>query len=188
MKLSVIVSTAVLLSSAYAATQDANPFVEPIHPRYTVTQLIPYSLNVESPEFLPRDSTTCSIGIGREMNSLNWDVTVYNVPQPERQDWNIMGTLKYAFMDKGDSITVKGLAQDITITNVDNAPVFNYDIPALKAPLDTTGAFTKVKLNFQMGDVKWDTSACGADNVAFTAGRESWSCNFACPSSTGKEL
>jgi len=146
------------------------------------------NLNVESPEIVPRaGSGTCSIGIGRESGSVRWDVTVYNVPQSQRQDVNIISTLTYAHMDKGDSITVKG-PSDITITNVDNAPVFNYDIPDLKAPLDNPNAFTKVKLQFKMGDTTWDTGDCGAANVAFTAGREGWSCDFPCTFASQREL
>jgi hypothetical protein len=77
---------------------------------------------------LPRDTSTCSLGIGRVSGSINWDVTVYNVPQSLRQDVNIVATAKNQIMGKGQSLTVNG----ITITNVDNAPgmsAVNIDIP-----------------------------------------------------------
>ena len=84
-------------------------------------------------------------------------------------------------MDKGQSITVSG----ITITNVDNAPVFDYDVPELRAPLDDpANGVTKVQLEFQLGSTKWTTDDCGAGNVIWSAGRESWSCDFACGSVT----
>jgi len=164
MKLSVTLSAALLYSSTCAAV-----------------------LKAGSPEVVPRDSTTCSIGIGRDLNSLNWDVTVYNVPQPLRQDVNIVSTLKHAFMDEGGSITVKGPSQDIKITNKKNTPVFDYSKPDLVAPLDNQDAETKVLLNFEMGDTTWDTSSCSPNNVVF-ASRESWSCDFPCTLSSAKEL
>lgn len=79
-----------------------------------------------------------------------------------------MGTLSLALMDKGDSITVKGLPQDVKITNVDNAPVFTYDNPVLVAPLDNPKAVTKVKLQFEMGDSNWDTDSCYAQPTVRT--------------------
>ena len=112
--------------------------------------------------------------------SINWDVTIYNVPQPERQDVNIVGTATFVPMDKGQSITVTG-PPTVTITNVDNAPVFTYDIPELQAPIaDPSNGLTKVQLKFESGNNTWTTDDCGAGNVIFSAGRESWSCDFVC--------
>lgn len=45
-------------------------------------------------------------------------------------------------MGRGESITVPtsaGVPQAITILNVDNAPVFNYDVPELRANWDGPG-------------------------------------------------
>lgn len=47
----------------------------------------------------------------------------------QRQDWNIIATLRNQNLGKGESITVltsAGVPQAITITNVDDAPVFEY--------------------------------------------------------------
>jgi len=148
------------------------------------------NLNVESPEIAPRaGSGTCSIGIGRMIGHVNWYVTLYSVPQAERQDVDIIATLKNAHMDKGDSITVNG-PPDITITNVDNAPVFNYDIPVLKEPLNNPDTLTKVKLQFEIKDtnVKWDTDDCWASSVVYSGAWESWSCDFSCTLPHAKEL
>jgi len=143
----------------------------------------------------PRASSgTCSIGIGRESGSVLWDVTVYNCPQPQRQDVNIMGIMRNAHMDKGETITVENInggIGDIAITNVDNAPVFNYDLPDLKAPIDDPWAGkTRVKLDFEIksANLKWTTDDCGPGSVIFSAGRESWTCEFPCATSTAKEL
>ena len=69
----------------------------------------------------------------------------------------------------------------VTVSNVDNAPVFTYDVPELQAPLDDpSNGFTKVELHFSSGGTNWTTSDCSAGNVIFSAGRESWSCDFAC--------
>lgn len=84
----------------------------------------------------PRQSTdtttttsTCSIGIGRQSGSESWDLTVYDVAQAaQRQDWNILTTLKNQVMGKGESITVASSAGAITITNVDDAPAFDYTL------------------------------------------------------------
>ncbi len=84
-------------------------------------------------------------------------------------------------MDKGQSITVRG-PESVTITNVDNTPAFDYDIPTLQADftLDSTGK-TKVKLDFvSSGNVTWTTDDCWAGSVVWSAGLESWSCDFAC--------
>ncbi|KAE9375894.1 hypothetical protein N431DRAFT_370828 [Stipitochalara longipes BDJ] len=126
---------------------------------------------------------TCSIGIARIFGDINWDITVYNVPASDRQDINIIATLPNAVMDKGQSVTVSnGVPQPITITNVDNAPVFDYDVQVLQAPLDNPDAgITKVQLTFEVeGGPKWTTKDCWAGSVIFSAGWESWSCDFAC--------
>jgi len=49
---------------------------------------------------------------------------------------------------------------------------------------------TKVDLSFEIKDtgVKWTTADCGAGNTIFSAGIESWSCDFACDLSAAKEL
>jgi len=155
MKLSAIIPTALLYSGICAALEEA--------------------------ELLPRDTSLCSLGIGRVAGEIRWDITVYNVPQALRQDVNIIATATGQVMDKGQSITVNG----ITITNVDNAPVFDYDVPELVAPLaDPANGITKVELQFEMGSTNWTTADCGAGNVIFSAGRESWSCDFACGSLT----
>jgi hypothetical protein len=129
-------------------------------------------------------SATCSIGIARIFGDINWDITVYNCPASDRQDINVISTLPNAVMDKGQSVTVSsGVPHPITITNVDNAPVFNYDIQDLKAPLDNPDVgMTKVQLTFEIKDVglKWTTKDCWAGSVIFSAGWESWSCNYAC--------
>jgi len=95
-------------------------------------------------------------------------------------------------MDKGQSITVSsGVPNAITITNVDNAPVFDYDEAVLVAPLDGVGnGLTKVDLSFEIKDtgVNWTTADCGAGNTIFSAGIESWSCDFACELTSAKEL
>ena len=91
--------------------------------------------------------------------------------------------MKNAVMDKGDSVIISSLPQPITITNVDNAPTFDYDIPELKADYTnpTTGD-TKVHLKFEVKGtgVKWDTSDCWAGNVVLSGGWESWSCDYSC--------
>jgi hypothetical protein len=113
------------------------------------------------------------------------------VPQPLRQDINIIAKLKNAKMDKGQSITVSWPAQAITITNIDNAPVFDYDVPEVRAPItDPNTGKTKVKLQFESKDanVKWTSDDCGAGNVVLSGGRESWSCDFPCTVSQAKEL
>jgi len=105
------------------------------------------------------------------------------VPAAERQDINIIATVQNAVMDKGGSVTVSsGVPQPITITNVDNAPVFDYDVEVLQAPLDNPDVgITKVQLAFEVeGGVKWTTEDCWAGSVIFSAGWESWSCDFAC--------
>lgn len=82
-------------------------------------------------------TTNCSIGIGRVSFRDNWDLTVYNVPlSAQRQDYNIIATLKRQPIGKGESITVPtsaGVPQAITISNVDNAPVFTYNVPELRS-------------------------------------------------------
>lgn len=141
----------------------------------------------------PRDNAVnCSIGIGRFSGTTLWDITVYNVPQPLRQDVNIVTTLKNVPMAEGESITVsKDVPQAITITNVDNKPVFDYDIPELKAPIaDPNNGKTQVQLKFEIKDagLSWTSDNCGAGNVIYSAGIESWSCDFACPQTSTKEL
>ncbi|XMA10901.1 hypothetical protein WAI453_003692 [Rhynchosporium graminicola] len=125
---------------------------------------------------------TCSLGIGRQFADIYWDVTIYNVAQPKPQDFNIMAQLKMAKMDKGDSIAVSWPPHTINITNVDNAPVFTYNEPNLKAEFtDFEPGETKVALQFQVGTSKWTTDDCSASSVVFSAGREGWACNFPCP-------
>ncbi|KAE8454586.1 hypothetical protein EG329_000209 [Mollisiaceae sp. DMI_Dod_QoI] len=159
-----------IIAVFYSACCAAEPAVENIQER-----------NVQNNE---RDSTgTCSIGIARWFGSISWDVTVYNVPQPLRQDNNIIATLTNAEMDKGQSITIQSPASAITITNVDNAPVFDYDIPELKASIsDPATGQTQVKLEFVLanGNHTWSTDDCYAGSVVFSAGLESWSCDFPC--------
>ncbi|KAH8593810.1 hypothetical protein B0O99DRAFT_626225 [Bisporella sp. PMI_857] len=148
--------------------------------------------SIDNREAAKKDNTgTCSIGIGREMNSINWDITVYNVPQLQRQDVNIIATLKHVPMPKGGSVTVPSPAKAITITNVDNAPVFTYDEPVIKAPfLDPKTGVTNVELKFEIkdGNVTWTSDDCGPVNVAFTGGREGYSCDFPCTVSLEREL
>jgi hypothetical protein len=97
-----------------------------------------------------------------------------------------------ANMGKGDSITVtQGVPHPITITNVDNAPVFDYDVPELRANMaDPQTGLTKVQLKFEIPDQKlsWTSADCGAGSVVFSAGIESWSCDFACQTPSAKEL
>jgi len=97
-----------------------------------------------------------------------------------------------ANMGKGDSITVsQGVPQPITITNVDNAPVFDYDVPELRAPVaDPNTGKTVVQLKFDIPDAKysWTTADCGAGNVVWSAGIESWTCDFPCNAAPTKEL
>jgi len=129
-------------------------------------------------------ASTCSIGIARVFGDINWDITVYNIEAANRQDINIIASPKNQVMDKGQSITIKdGVPQPITITNVDNAPVFDYDIEDLKAPLDNPDpGLTKVQLTFEIEEagLKWTTKDCWAGSVIFSAGWESWSCDYAC--------
>lgn len=69
----------------------------------------------------------------------------------------------------------------VTVTNVDNAPAFAYDVPTLQLPLDAPGAgATKVQLKFESGNSSWGVADCWPGNVIFSAGWESWSCDFAC--------
>jgi hypothetical protein len=130
------------------------------------------------------NSGTCSIGIARIFGDINWDLTVYNVPASDRQDFNIIATMQNAVMDKGESITVTtGIPQPIKITNVDNAPAFDYDVQVLQAPLNNPDpGLTKVQLTFEIEEagLKWTTEDCSAGNVIFSAGWESWSCDYAC--------
>ena len=94
-------------------------------------------------------------------------------------------------MGKGDSVKVPSTAKEITITNVDNAPTFAYNNPDLKAPFaDVKTGVPKVTLKFEIkdGNMTWTTDHCGTVNVAFSAGRESWSCDFPCTVSLAKEL
>lgn len=86
-------------------------------------------------------------------------------------------------MDKGQSITIQSSASAITITNVDNKPIFDYDSQELNASItDPATGQTKVKLEFEMatGNVTWTTDDCYAANVIFSAGLEGWSCDFPC--------
>jgi hypothetical protein len=150
----------------------------PTFPAPKKPQLIPHSVQQRS------NSGTCSIGIARIYGDINWDLTVYNCAASERQDFNIIATVKNAVMDKGESITVtSGIPQPIKITNVDNAPPFDYDIQVLQAPLDNPDVgMTKVQLTFEIEEagLKWTTSDCSAGSVIFSAGWESWSCDYAC--------
>jgi hypothetical protein len=130
-----------------------------------------------------RATGTCSLGIARWFGSISWDVTIYNVPQADRQDANIIATLTNAAMDKGDSITIPSPASNITVTNVDNAPVFDYDTQVINASItDPATGQTKVRLDFalQSGNVTWSTDDCDSVSVVFTAGLEGWTCNFPC--------
>ncbi|KAF8858836.1 hypothetical protein BDZ45DRAFT_387410 [Acephala macrosclerotiorum] len=142
------------------------------------------NIQERNPENSERASTgTCSIGIARWFGSISWDVTVYNVPQALRQEGNIIGTLENAEMDKGQSITVQSPASAITITNVDNKPVFDYDSQELNASItDPATGQTKVTLSFVVasGNNTWTTDDCYASNVVFSAGLEGWSCDFPC--------
>ena len=120
---------------------------------------------------------------------VQWDVTVYNVPQSQRQDVNIIATMKNAHMDKGQNITIQTPIQAVTISNIDNAPVFTYDEPVLVAPLnDPANGITKVELAFQVGATNFTTADCSPGNAIFAGGRESWSCDFACSIPSAKEL
>ncbi|TVY20646.1 hypothetical protein LARI1_G004554 [Lachnellula arida] len=142
---------------------------------------------------LPRDSAVnCSIGIARWSGTTLWDVTVYNVPQPQRQDTNVMATLKNQNMGKGANMTVSdGVPSPITISNVDNAPVFDYNTQDIRAPVaDPDTGRTKVQLRFDIpGEgYSWTTDDCGAGSVVYSAGIESWSCDFPCAAASAKEL
>jgi len=131
-----------------------------------------------------RQSTgTCSVGIARWFGSISWDATVYDVPQAFRQLDNVIGTITNAEMDKGQSITIQSSASALTITNVDNAPVFDYNDPLLNASIsDPATGQTKVRLEFSLesGNHTWSTDDCYAGSVVFSAGLESWSCDFPC--------
>lgn len=94
-------------------------------------------------------------------------------------------------MDKGKTITVQNPIGDIKVTNVDNTPVFPYILEELKAPLDDKWmGKTRVKLDFEMesADLKWSTDDCGPGSVVFSAGRESWTCDFPCSVPATREL
>ena len=122
---------------------------------------------------------------------MTWDLTVYNVPQASRQTVNIIATMSNAVMDKGQSLNITTPLQTIGITNIDNAPVFDYDIPELKAPLaDPKNGITKIQLQFEVPaeNLKWTTDDCSAGNTIFSAGRESWACDFPCTIASAKEL
>ncbi|KAF4630309.1 hypothetical protein G7Y89_g7839 [Cudoniella acicularis] len=138
---------------------------------------------IPSAKLKARNATaTCSLGIGRNTGSILWDVTVWNVPQAERQIDNIVATLANSYMDKGQSITVSGQMQPITITNVDNAAAFDYDVPDLVANwADPYEGLTKVQLQFDQpgANYSWTTSDCWAGTVV-NSGRDSWSCDFPC--------
>lgn len=139
-----------------------------------------------------RSTGLCSLGIGRQQGTISWDVTVYNVPQAQRQDANIIATVRNTGMDEGQSINITALSEPITITNINNAPVFDYDNHDLNnsiVALLTTGV-TKVELQFEMpsAGLKWTTSNCTAGSVVISAGRESWSCDFACAAAVGSKL
>ena len=126
---------------------------------------------------------TCSLGIARWYGSISWDITIYNVRQADRQDANIIATLKNASMDKGQSLTIPSPASNVTITNVDNAPAFDYNSQVVNASMtDPATGETKVLLDFalQSGNVTWSTKDCSPIDVVFTGGREGWSCDFAC--------
>lgn len=96
---------------------------------------------------------------------------------------NVIATLKNAEMDKGQSITVTGPIP-ITITNIDNVPVFDYDVEALNQSWsDPSVGSTKVELNFSVqGGGNWttETGSCAPGSVVWSAGIESWSCDFPC--------
>jgi len=145
-------------------------------------------------------SGTCSIGIARLIGRTSWSTTIYNVAQEFRQDLNVIATLKNAEMAKGDSITVPG-PLPITITNIDNAPAFDYDISVQNQSWSGPGfGDTKVELSFSVvgKNQTWttETGECGAGSVVWSGGIESWSCDFECDvaavssegSSSGYEL
>jgi hypothetical protein len=145
----------------------------------------------QSHSLFPRATSTCSLGIGRQFGSVDWDITVYNVPEPQRQDANIIGTLRNAKMDKGQNLTLTpATLSQLTITNIDNAVVFSYDSQELNASIsDVNTGKTKVNLSFEVsGGAKWTTANCTAGSVVISAGRESWSCNFPCTITSTKEL
>ena len=87
-------------------------------------------------------------------------------------------------MGKGDSITVTdGVPHAITISNVDNVPAFDYDTQDIEAPItDPDTGKTKVQLKFEIPDqtYSWTTDDCGAGSVVYSAGIESWTCDFPC--------
>jgi hypothetical protein len=94
-------------------------------------------------------------------------------------------------MDKGQNITVVPASiPQITITNIDNAVVFDYNSQELNASIsDSNTGKTKVELSFEVkGGAKWTTKNCTAGLVTISAGRESWTCNFACTIVSAKEL
>ncbi|TVY55462.1 hypothetical protein LSUE1_G009519, partial [Lachnellula suecica] len=127
-------------------------------------------------------TSTCSLGIGRWAGSTSWDITIYNVPQSARQETNILYSTYGASMPAGATITLtSGLPSPLTITNVDNAPAFEYDVPEIQAPVtDPHVGDTKVELRFGMGGKNWTTSDCTAGSVVWSGGIESWSCDFGC--------
>lgn len=94
-------------------------------------------------------------------------------------------------MDKGQNLTLTSISiPAITITNIDNAVVFNYDSQELNASIsDVNTGKTKVQLSFELaGGTKWTTDNCTAGSVVISAGRESWSCDFPCSLVSAKEL
>lgn len=102
------------------------------------------------------------------------------MPASLRQDVNVVGTATFVSMDKGQSMTITG-PPTVTVTNVDNAPAFAYDVPELRQALDAPGSgTTTVLLSFESGNTTWSTDDCYPANVIFSAGREGWSCDFAC--------
>lgn len=186
MKLSTASSTALIYSSVCAALEGAQESVLPTPalklgtPKANSNTRFPKRDLEPELELAERSGNTCSIGIGRVSGSINWDATIYNVPQAERQNVNIVGTATFVSMDKGQTMTVTG-PPTVTVTNVDNAPVYTYNEPELMAPLsDLANGLTKVELHFSSGNTNWTIADCGAGNVIFSAGRESWSCDFAC--------
>jgi hypothetical protein len=188
MKLSTIIPVAIFgaLSTALEGAERYGPHSS-ADPRYASSRSLQLQalLTNNSPSLTTRASTSCSIGIGRVANSISWDVTVYDVPQSQRQDVNIIGKFKNQIMDKGQSVTLDVL-DGIKITNVDNAPPFNYDNATIIAPLSApTNGLTKVDLAFEMGSTTWNTTSdCWPASVVFSANRESWSCDFECGSAS----
>jgi hypothetical protein len=97
MKLSVIFSAALVYGSVCAALEEAQEYIpNPVQPWSTMSSAnSDSSLDQRDFEIAQRDGSICSIGIGRVSGTINWDATIYNVPQAERQIVNIVGTATF---------------------------------------------------------------------------------------------